>query len=78
MQAVSCDEGFLDVSNSKLEDHQCLVSIIREVFDTTGCNASGISENMLMARLATGNPKPDGQCYIPLLIRYISHHFSLI
>ena len=36
MQAVSCDEAFLDVSDPKIEDHQCLASIIRkEVFDTT-------------------------------------------
>ena len=67
MQAVSCDEAFLDVSDSKIEDHQRLASIIRkEVFDTTGCKASvGIAGNMLMARLATRNAKPDGQCYIP-------------
>ncbi|XP_063940791.1 DNA repair protein REV1 isoform X3 [Daucus carota subsp. sativus] len=67
VQAVSCDEAFLDVSDSKIEDHQCLASIIRkEVFDTTGCKASvGIAGNMLMARLATRNAKPDGQCYIP-------------
>lgn len=67
MQAVSCDEAFLDVSNSEVEDHQLLASIIRrEVFDTTGCRASaGIAGNMLMARLATRTAKPDGQCYIP-------------
>ncbi|KAK1402489.1 DNA repair protein REV1 [Heracleum sosnowskyi] len=67
VQAVSCDEAFLDVSDSEVEDHQRLASIIRkEVFDTTGCKASvGISGNMLMARLATRTAKPDGQCYIP-------------
>lgn len=67
MQAVSCDEAFLDVSDSEVEDHQRLASIIRkEVFDTTGCKASvGIAGNMLMARLATRTAKPDGQCYIP-------------
>ncbi|KAL8156172.1 DNA repair protein REV1 [Apium graveolens] len=67
VQAVSCDEAFLDVSDSEVEDHQHLASIIRnEVFDTTGCKASvGISGNMLMARLATRTAKPDGQFYIP-------------
>lgn len=65
-QAVSCDEAFLDVSESKVGDPQLLASTIRkEIFNTTGCTASaGIAENMLMARLATKTAKPDGQCYI--------------
>lgn len=67
VQAVSCDEAFLDVTDSEVEDHQLLASIIRkEIFDSTGCTASaGIARNMLMARLATRTAKPDGQCYIP-------------
>ncbi|GFQ07259.1 DNA repair protein rev1 [Phtheirospermum japonicum] len=67
VQAVSCDEAFLDVSESEVRDPQLLASIIRkELFDTTGCTASaGISGNMLMARLATRTAKPNGQCYIP-------------
>ncbi|XP_022898470.1 DNA repair protein REV1 isoform X4 [Olea europaea var. sylvestris] len=66
VQAVSCDEAFLDVTNSRVEDPQLLASVIRkEILDTTGCTASaGIAENMLMARLATKTAKPDGQCYI--------------
>ncbi|KAL3651698.1 hypothetical protein CASFOL_004700 [Castilleja foliolosa] len=65
--AVSCDEAFLDVSESEVGDPQLLASIIRkELFDTTGCTASaGIAGNMLMARLATRTAKPNGQCYIP-------------
>lgn len=67
MQAMSCDEAFLDVSDSEVEDPTLLASVIRnEIFNTTGCTASvGISGNMLMARLATRAAKPDGQCYIP-------------
>ncbi|XP_020553189.1 DNA repair protein REV1 isoform X2 [Sesamum indicum] len=67
VQAVSCDEAFLDVSESEVGDPQLLASIIRkEILDTTGCTASaGIAVNMLMARLATKTAKPDGQCYIP-------------
>lgn len=44
-----------------------IASVIREeIFKTTGCTASaGISENMLMARLATKTAKPNGQCFIP-------------
>lgn len=63
---MSCDEAFIDVTDSDFEDPQLLASIIRkEIFDTTGCTASaGIAGNMLMARLATRTAKPDGQCYI--------------
>ncbi|CAA0830956.1 DNA repair protein REV1, partial [Striga hermonthica] len=67
VQAVSCDEAFLDVSESEVGDPQLLASAIRkEIFETTGCTASaGIAGNMLMARLATKTAKPNGQCYIP-------------
>uniref|UniRef100_A0A7N2MXH7 DNA repair protein REV1 n=1 Tax=Quercus lobata TaxID=97700 RepID=A0A7N2MXH7_QUELO len=66
VQAVSCDEAFLDVTDSE-GDPQLLASKIRkEIFETTRCTASvGIAGNMLMARLATRTAKPDGQCYIP-------------
>ncbi|XP_050260603.1 DNA repair protein REV1 isoform X3 [Quercus robur] len=66
VQAVSCDEAFLDVTESE-GDPQLLASKIRkEIFETTRCTASvGIAGNMLMARLATRTAKPDGQCYIP-------------
>ncbi|KAL2537329.1 DNA repair protein REV1 [Forsythia ovata] len=67
VEAVSCDEAFLDVTDSRVEDPQLLASIIRkEILDNTGCTASaGIAGNKLMARLATKTAKPDGQCYIP-------------
>ncbi|XP_059448274.1 DNA repair protein REV1 [Corylus avellana] len=68
VQAVSCDEAFLDVTDTDTEgDPQLLASTIRkEILETTGCTASaGIAENMLMARLATRTAKPDGQCCIP-------------
>ncbi|GFY95013.1 DNA-directed DNA polymerase [Actinidia rufa] len=67
VQAVSCDEAFLEVTQSEEEDPQFLASVIRkEIFETTKCTASaGISGNLLMARLATRGAKPDGQCYIP-------------
>ncbi|WCJ17827.1 DNA-directed DNA polymerase [Euphorbia peplus] len=68
VQAVSCDEAFLDITELGGEDPEYLASKIRkEIFETTGCTASaGIAGNMLMARLATRTAKPDGQCYIPL------------
>ncbi|XP_062090066.1 DNA repair protein REV1 [Humulus lupulus] len=67
VQAVSCDEAFLDVTDSEGKDPEILASTIRkEIFETTGCTASaGIAGNMLLSRLATRNAKPDGQCYIP-------------
>ncbi|XP_021285553.1 DNA repair protein REV1 isoform X2 [Herrania umbratica] len=66
VQAVSCDEAFLDVTDLEGEDPQLLASVIRkEIFEATGCTASaGIAVNMLMARLATRTAKPNGQCYI--------------
>lgn len=68
VQAVSCDEAFLDVSDSGIGDPLLLASNIRkDILDTTGCTASvGIANNMLMARVATRIAKPDGQCCIPL------------
>lgn len=66
IQAVSCDEAFLEVADSDEEDPELLASILRkEILETTGCTASaGIAGNMLMARLATRTAKPDGQCHI--------------
>ncbi|XP_020536171.2 DNA repair protein REV1 isoform X2 [Jatropha curcas] len=67
VQAVSCDEAFLDITDFGRGDPELVASTIRkEIFETTRCTASaGIGENMLMARLATRTAKPDGQCYIP-------------
>ncbi|TYI45601.1 hypothetical protein E1A91_D13G049000v1 [Gossypium mustelinum] len=66
VQAVSCDEAFLDVTDLEGKDPQLLASAVRkEISEATGCTASaGIAENMLMARLATRTAKPNGQCYI--------------
>ncbi|KAL2349558.1 hypothetical protein Fmac_003558 [Flemingia macrophylla] len=66
VQAVSCDEAFLDVTESKVEDPDLLASSIREeIYKTTGCTASaGIAGNMLMARIATRTAKPNGQYHI--------------
>lgn len=65
---MSCDEAFLDLTYSYGKDPELLASLIRrEIFETTGCTASaGIAGNMLMARLATRNAKPNGQFHITL------------
>ncbi|KAK9053446.1 hypothetical protein SSX86_030080 [Deinandra increscens subsp. villosa] len=67
VQAMSCDEAILDITDLDVDDPQVLASLIRkEIFDTTRCTASvGISNNILMARLATKSAKPNGQCYLP-------------
>ncbi|CAK8539097.1 unnamed protein product [Lathyrus sativus] len=68
VQAVSCDEAYLDVTHSKVEGPELLASSIRkEIYETTGCTASvGIAGNMLMARIATRTAKPNGQYHITL------------
>ncbi|CAH8333638.1 unnamed protein product [Eruca vesicaria subsp. sativa] len=66
VQAVSCDEAFLDVSDMRDVEPELLASTIRkEILDTTRCSASaGIGGTMLMARLATRVAKPAGQFHI--------------
>ncbi|KAG7612131.1 UmuC domain [Arabidopsis suecica] len=66
VQALSCDEAFLDVSDLSDVETEVLASTIRnEILETTGCSASaGIGGTMLMARLATRVAKPAGQLYI--------------
>ncbi|KAI3753074.1 hypothetical protein L2E82_25119 [Cichorium intybus] len=67
VQAMSCDEAILDITDLEVENPEILASLIRkEISDTTGCTASaGISGNILLARLATRSAKPNGQCYLP-------------
>lgn len=66
VQALSCDEAFLDVTWCANNDPEHLALVIRkEIAETTRCTASaGIAENMLLARLATRSAKPNGQCFI--------------
>ena len=61
VKPVSCDEGYLDLTGC--EDPEKVAATIRaEIAKETGCTASaGISSNMLLARLATAQAKPDGQ-----------------
>ncbi|CAL4966740.1 unnamed protein product [Urochloa decumbens] len=67
VQALSCDEAFLDMTDCLHDDPEEVTQRIRsEIFDATKCTASaGIAENMLLARLATRSAKPNGQCFIP-------------
>ncbi|MCO5551215.1 hypothetical protein L7F22_004714 [Adiantum nelumboides] len=61
VQAVSCDEAYVDVTG--VEDPEALALCLRkEVFDLTRCTASvGIAGNLLLARMATRKAKPDSQ-----------------
>ncbi|CAN6206854.1 unnamed protein product [Urochloa humidicola] len=67
VQALSCDEAFLDMTSCLHDDPEEVTQKIRiEIFDATKCTASaGIAENMLLARLATRSAKPNGQRFIP-------------
>ncbi|KAL6010236.1 hypothetical protein ACLOJK_000667 [Asimina triloba] len=67
VQAVSCDEAYLDVTELGTDNPVLVASRIRhEIFVATGCTASaGISGNRLLARLATRTAKPNGQYSIP-------------
>ncbi|KAL6603600.1 hypothetical protein ACP70R_043961 [Stipagrostis hirtigluma subsp. patula] len=67
VQALSCDEAFLDMTECLHDNTEEVTRRIRnEIFDATKCTASaGIAENMLLARLATRSAKPNGQCFIP-------------
>ncbi|GAQ82378.1 DNA repair protein REV1 [Klebsormidium nitens] len=64
VQAVSCDEAFLDITGCP--DPSALLSDLRtRIFTETGCTASaGIAHNLLLARMATRKAKPNGQHHI--------------
>ncbi|KAF7097687.1 hypothetical protein CFC21_099478 [Triticum aestivum] len=66
VQALSCDEAFLDMTECLHDNPEEVTEIMRnEIFGTTKCTASaGIAENRLLARLATRSAKPNGQLFI--------------
>ncbi|XP_051198867.1 DNA repair protein REV1 [Lolium perenne] len=66
VQALSCDEAFLDMTECLHDNVEEVTERMRnEIFGTTKCTASaGIAENRLLARLATRSAKPNGQLFI--------------
>uniref|UniRef100_A0ACD6AF46 Uncharacterized protein n=1 Tax=Avena sativa TaxID=4498 RepID=A0ACD6AF46_AVESA len=66
VQALSCDEAFLDMTECLDDNVEEVTQRMRnEIFGTTKCTASaGIAENRLLARLATRSAKPNGQLFI--------------
>ncbi|CAL9178132.1 unnamed protein product [Musa hybrid cultivar] len=66
VQALSCDEAFLDVTGCDDDPEEIASMIRKEIEDTTRCTASaGIAGNLLLAYLATRSAKPNGQRFIP-------------
>lgn len=65
VQALSCDEAYLDLSG--IPDPVSAVAKLRaDIFAHTGCTVSaGIGKNMLLSRIATGKAKPDGLFVVP-------------
>jgi len=62
MEQVSCDEAYLEIFISELEDIVKIGEDLRQkISEDTQCTASiGISHNKLMAKLATNKIKPNG------------------
>ncbi len=69
MLGVSCDEVYIDATNSLCTSGKSpssyAESIRAAIYEACGCNASiGISHNMLLARMATRRAKPNGQFHL--------------
>jgi DNA repair protein REV1 len=68
VKILSIDEAYLDLTEECTTKEECttLISKIRTEIETrTGCTcSSGISYNMLLARLGTSKSKPNGQMFI--------------
>lgn len=61
VQPVSCDEAYLDVTGLGPVE-EIAARVRQQIEDATGCTASaGMGPNMLIARLATKEGKPNGQ-----------------
>ncbi|KAK6617005.1 hypothetical protein RUM44_005362 [Polyplax serrata] len=70
IEAVSCDELFIDCTNLldevKIAPLKLAEILRREIAEKTKCTSSvGIGQNKLQARLATKHAKPNGQFHIP-------------
>ena len=68
IEPVSCDEAYLELTDyfRTTEEAERVVGEMREeVRRVTGCTVSaGVSQNMLLARMATRVAKPNGQHFI--------------
>ncbi|XP_078488836.1 DNA repair protein REV1-like [Ciona intestinalis] len=71
LEAVSCDEALLDVTqlvkDTNLTPQVIAQNIRGKILDATGCDASaGIGPNIALARMATRLGKPNGQHEVTL------------
>lgn len=70
VQAVSCDEAYIELSEyvRSFEEALGVVGQLRaEIEEKTGCTASaGVAHSVLLARMATRKAKPNGQYFLPL------------
>lgn len=65
IQVVSCDEALLEVTTSAMEPANLAKAIRIDIYQATGCTASvGIGHNILLAKLATRQAKPNGQYHL--------------
>ncbi|XP_065183744.1 DNA repair protein REV1-like isoform X2 [Sycon ciliatum] len=77
IEAVSCDEAFIDVSSLVHTDEEAKLlaeDIRKAILDATGVMASaGIASNVLLARMATRLGKPNGQYLVtePEVLEFI-------
>nr|XP_033804083.1 DNA repair protein REV1 isoform X2 [Geotrypetes seraphini] len=69
IEAVSCDEALVDMTEilgeTRLAPHEIANAIRTEIKEKTKCTASiGMGSNILLARMATRQAKPDGQYHL--------------
>ena len=65
VEALSCDEAYLDLSGVPAPLER-IARLRADILAATGCTVSaGVGPNMLLARLATGRAKPNGMYVVP-------------
>ncbi|MEE6470423.1 hypothetical protein FKM82_008964 [Ascaphus truei] len=69
IEAVSCDEALADITDilaeTRLSSDEVANAVRVEIKERTGCAASiGMGSNILLARMATRQAKPDGQYHL--------------
>jgi DNA repair protein REV1 len=65
VQAVSCDEAYLDLTTVD-SPVDVVRRLCQDIFRSTGCTVSaGLGSNMMLARLATSLAKPNGLAAMP-------------
>ena len=64
VQPLSVDEAYLDIIGCG-DPETVVANLRRSIYEQTGVTASaGIARNVLVARVATGKAKPNGQLLV--------------